>query len=327
MSNDDLDYLDTFASDLVADEIRARRAAARAAEGEPRWQPFLEAVRTAPDVEPSHREFGRPVVELGRADDLDPESAAALRRSLEAFVPWKKGPFSIFGTEIDAEWRSDFKWERWQGHYTALDGRRVADVGCHNGYFMFRMAAENPRCVIGFEPVLRHRCAFDLLQRYARRPVLHFELLAADDLELYPQFFDTIFCLGVLYHVPDPIRVLRILHRSLATGGELLVDCQGVDSVVRGEQLPSWAFVPPGRYARARGVWFLPTRETLETWLRRTGFREVETIYAAPLETTEQRRTEWAPIDSLAESLDPTDSTRTVEGHPAPWRFYVRATK
>ena len=30
-------------------------------------------------------------------------------------------------------------------------------------------------------------------------------------------------------------------------------------------------------------------------------------------------------IDSLSDFLDPTDSTRTIEGHPAPWRYYVVA--
>ncbi|MFO0447474.1 MAG: DUF1698 domain-containing protein, partial [Pseudomonadota bacterium] len=35
------------------------------------------------------------------------------------------------------------------------------------------------------------------------------------------------------------------------------------------------------------------------------------------------RSTAWAPIKSLQDFLDPQDSTRTVEGYPAPWRHYL----
>jgi tRNA (mo5U34)-methyltransferase len=27
-------------------------------------------------------------------------------------MPWRKGPFSLYGVNIDTEWRSDWKWDR-----------------------------------------------------------------------------------------------------------------------------------------------------------------------------------------------------------------------
>jgi tRNA (mo5U34)-methyltransferase len=41
----------------------------------------------------------------------------------------------------------------------------------------------------------------------------------------------------------------------------------------------------------------------------------------------EQRKTDWIESQSLEDFLDPDDSTKTVEGYPAPVRGYVRIKK
>ena len=43
--------------------------------------------------------------------------------------------------------------------------------------------------------------------------------------------------------------------------------------------------------------------------------------------TEEQRRTEWMTTESLADFLDPEDSSKTREGYPAPLRAVIIATK
>ncbi len=50
-------------------------------------------------------------------------------------------------------------------------------------------------------------------------------------------------------------------------------------------------------------------------------------FYSAPLSVDEQRATGWADIRSLSEALNPNDTSMTVEGHPAPFRFYLRAQR
>ena len=47
------------------------------------------------------------VVTIGRPGELEKEDLEIQAREL---IPWKKGPFSLFGHLIDAEWRSDIKW-------------------------------------------------------------------------------------------------------------------------------------------------------------------------------------------------------------------------
>ncbi|MDX1522001.1 MAG: DUF1698 domain-containing protein, partial [Anaerolineae bacterium] len=125
----------------------------------------------------------------------------------------------------------------------------------------------------------------------------------------------------ILYHHTDPVGLLRKMHTALTPQGELVIDCQGIpgDEPV--------ALTPRGRYARARGIWFLPTLSCLENWIHRAGFTNIRPVFAEPLSPAEQRRTAWADIDSLAEFLDPADPSLTIEGYPAPWRFYVIAGK
>ena len=83
---------------------------------------------------------------------------AVLCEVLEGLKPWKKGPLRIFGVDIDAEWRSDWKWDRIRPYLAGNDSLRdkaVADIGCANGYFRFRMLEEKPRIVVGIDPNLK----------------------------------------------------------------------------------------------------------------------------------------------------------------------------
>jgi len=77
-----------------------------------------------------------------------------------------------------------------------------------------------------------------------------------------------------------------------------------------------------------KGVYFLPTLETLKNWLTRTRFNRIEVFFSEPLSTEEQRITDWAKVNtSLNESLDPNDKSKTIEGYEAPHRFYLRARR
>lgn len=314
------DYLERFPDFLDSVGIFEKRAEQelRIREGE---EKYLTAAEGFIFPETELQILDNSVVSLGGVGDLTAADDKNLLEFLCLLKPWRKGPFQVFGHAIDGEWRSDWKWERIERKVGSLQGLRIADIGCNNGYFMFRMAAQKPDLVVGFEPVLKNFVAFSLLQRIARCPQLYFEMLGVEDIDLYPKFFDRIFCLGILYHHTDPIGILKKMLGSLADQGVLIVDCQGI----AGDE--SVALVPKNRYGGARGFWFLPTRSCLQNWLRRAGFSRVEFFYDDWLSVEEQRRTEWAPTDSLAESLDPQDPQKTKEGYPAPKRFYCMARR
>lgn len=314
-----MDGLEPFAHRLAWDEILAARAAQMRNLHKPNVTHYPELLAGLPAFRSALRDYSGPVVRIGGADELNPDEARLFERALQAFVPWKKGPFELFGHAIDAEWRSDLKWGRILPHKESLRGRIVADIGCHNGYFMLRMLPERPALVVGFEPYAKNYYNFMLMQRFAQEPELQYELLGIEHLDLFPDFFDTIFCLGVLYHCQDPIAALRRLAVGLRRGGELILECQGIPG-----ELPV-ALSPRQRYANTRGIWFLPTVSCLENWLARTGFGTVECFFVHALGSDEQRTTAWAPIESLADFL--ADGERTREGYPAPLRIYVRAVR
>jgi tRNA (mo5U34)-methyltransferase len=72
-------------------------------------------------------------------------------------------------------------------------------------------------------------------------------------------------------------------------------------------------------------VWFLPSTDTLLGWLRKLGFRDVQLVDVTVTSTAEQRSTDWMRFHSLADFLDPADSSKTIEGYPAPRRATITA--
>lgn len=273
------------------------------------------------DLHAGHLELAGDTVTIGRADELTAAERTRLHRTLKGFMPWRKGPFNLFGIAIDAEWQSQRKWRRLQPALPDLAGQVVADIGCNNGYYMFRMVPHQPRLVIGFEPLLHHHFTFRALNSMAGCANLVSELLGVEHLGRFERFFDTVFMMGILYHRISPLEVLKDAHQALKPGGTLLVESQAIPG-----EAPV-ALFPEATYGKAPGTWFVPTGPCLVNWLKRAGFAGVELFCQHPMDASEQRRTEWMAFESYADFLDPADPGRTIEGYPAPWRVFARAVK
>ncbi|NJD90844.1 MAG: tRNA 5-methoxyuridine(34)/uridine 5-oxyacetic acid(34) synthase CmoB [Geobacter sp.] len=283
----------------------------------PGWQSALQAL---PELTPSQVSLQESVT-IGTAADLGQVSRAELIERLQAFHPWRKGPYSLFGIDIDTEWRSDWKWERLLPHIQPLAGRRVMDVGCGNGYHGWRMLGAGADFVLGIEPFLVSVMQFQVLQRYLADPRHHIIPIGIEDVPPNLACFDTVFSMGVLYHRRSPLDHLLELKGCLRPGGELVLETL----IVEGDR--ETVFMPQGRYAKMRNVWFLPSRDAMSLWLQRSGFKNIACVDATRTTVEEQRATEWMRYESLADFLDPADGTRTIEGHPAPLRAIFTATR
>ena len=273
-----------------------------------------------PRGEQDHLVVNQSVIEIGRADSINSETKGQVKEVLNALKPWRKGPWNIFGTHINAEWQSDLKWERIKKQMPKLKGKVVCDVGCGNGYFLYRMLHEKPEFLIGLDPNLHAWLEYQVFQHFTGIQNMKLELLRGEHMNLFPHTFDVVFCLGVLYHTPDPVGMLRKINASLKPKGEIVVDCQGIE----GDQ--DMALFPKKKYANMKGVYFLPTVTTLEHWLKRSGFINIKIFFDEPLSVNEQRRTEWADVRSLKEALS-EDRMTTIEGYPRPLRFYLKARR
>jgi tRNA (mo5U34)-methyltransferase len=244
---------------------------------------------------------------------------AQLRAALQELHPWRKGPFELFGVHIDTEWRSDWKWDRLHKSIDALRGRRVLDVGCGSGYHCWRMLGDGATEVIGIDPTPLFVVQFWALQRYLQQDNIWVLPLAIEQVPPKLQAFDTVFSMGVLYHRRAPLDHLQELKDCLRPGGQLVLETLVIEGEL-GDTL-----LPEGRYARMGNVWFLPSVDTLLSWLRKLGFVDTQLVDVCVTTTQEQRATEWMTFHSLANFLDPDDAGKTIEGYPAPHRAIVTA--
>ncbi|WP_417566329.1 tRNA 5-methoxyuridine(34)/uridine 5-oxyacetic acid(34) synthase CmoB [Marinobacter sp.] len=283
-----------------------------------RW---LAALARLPEMAGVKAHLDRSAVTLASPQALTPEQREQLQQGLRGLMPWRKGPFDFFGTRIDTEWRSDWKWDRVSPYLSDLSGRRILDVGCGSGYHCWRMLGEGAGRVIGIDPGLLFLCQFLSVKDYLGNVPVDLLPVRMEDIPEGLETFDTTFSMGVLYHRRSPLDHLLELKGTLRRGGELVLETL----VVEGPE--GYSLMPKDRYGQMRNVWFLPTCDTLLRWLDRTGYRNARVVDVTATTTDEQRSTDWMRFNSLQDFLDPDDPSKTVEGYPGPLRATLIAQK
>jgi len=280
----------------------------------PRWREALGALPPLPSAD-----IQLTTARVGLSGTAPPETMDTLHSALIGLHPWRKGPFELCGLHIDTEWRSDWKWDRLADAIAPLNGRRVLDVGCGNGYHCWRMLGAGAAEVIGIDPTPLFILQFKAVQHYLQQPGIHVLPMTLEAMPEHLPVFDTVFSMGVLYHRRDPMAHLMSLKHKLAPEGQLVLETL----VIEGDD--DALLEPNGRYARMGNVWKLPSPGLTARWLKRAGFSEIEIIDVGVTSLEEQRRTPWMTFHSLEEFLDPDDDTRTIEGFPAPRRAILTA--
>ncbi|MEO0444034.1 MAG: tRNA 5-methoxyuridine(34)/uridine 5-oxyacetic acid(34) synthase CmoB [Pseudomonadota bacterium] len=283
----------------------------------PQWRQALENLPTLTAAEFDLTDG----VSIGSSEAIAENDFKRLGDCFKALIPWRKGPYSIFGLYIDSEWRSDWKWHRLQPHIKTLHGQQVLDVGCGNGYHCLRMLGAGASRVIGIDPSPRFVLQFLMLKQYLGNIPVDVLPIGIETLPPDLNYFDRTFSMGVLYHRRSPMDHLKALKATLKPGGQLLLETL----IVEGED--GYCLVPQDRYAMMRNVWFIPSGPSMVSWLKKCGFTQVHWVDSNITSVEEQRVTDWMRYQSLADFLDPNDHTKTIEGHPAPMRGLFIAEK
>ena len=282
---------------------------------------FKRLLQGLPLVDPSGIDLNTGPIRIGVETDLAGDEKSRLETILKGLHPWRKGPFTVFGSRIDCEWRSNLKWNRVKNQIAPLHHRKILDIGSSNGYYLFRMSPAAPRLAIGLEPYLTFYYQFQALQHYIRAPRIHCLPVRFDEFPVLEGFFDTIFCMGILYHSRAPLDMLGRIRKYLAIDGELVLETL----IIEGDE--DRVLCPYPRYAKMHNAYFLPTVRCLTGWLLRAGFEDVRCVDVTRTTEKEQRKTAWMTFESLSDFLDPDDPAQTIEGYPAPVRAILLAKR
>jgi len=280
-------------------------------------KPYQEAIKVLPVFEDIEVKFNDKI-EIQIAN-LSSKDALQIDETARLMKPWRKGPFQINTLFIDSEWQSQIKYNLLEPYFNLKD-KVIGDIGCNNGYYLFRMLTHKPKKLIGFDPSAIYYSQFQFINHFIKSDI-KYELLGVEHVEFYEDKFDTLFCLGVLYHRSDPVAMLKSLFKGLNKNGELILDTFMID----GEE--EVCLTPKDRYSKIPNIYFVPTVNSLKNWCFRAGFKSVEVLETMVTESFEQRKTEWIDTQSLEDFLDPQDPSKTVEGYPSPKRVYIKAIK
>lgn len=161
-----------------------------------------------------------------------------------------------------------------------LSGMTVLDIGSWDGFFAFEAERRGASRVLATDSFCWSgagwgtKDGFNLARRVLNSKV---EDLEIDVLELSPGkvgTFDLVMCLGVLYHMRDPLLALeRILS---VTKRQLILDTH-VEHLMTNR--PMIAFYPGKELNNDPTNWCGPNRAAVEAMLKAAGFRRVEMVY------------------------------------------------
>lgn len=280
----------------------------------PRWNKAYEQL---PQISVVHIDEDRASVHCDA--EIENGIREQISSSYQQLIPWRKGPFEMFSTHIDSEWQSNMKWERIEKYLPDLSNKLILDVGCGNGFYMFKMCKYKPRLIIGIDPGLLQIIQFWSIEKYYQSGFAVLPVTMND----FPGMInnlDIVFSMGVLYHRKSPIHHIKQLADTLKPGGSVILETLIID----GDE--TTCLIPHGRYAQMRNVWFLPSVAMLKIMLERNGFENIHCVDISQTTTEEQRTTEWMKFQSLKSFLN-EDQTRTVEGYQLPTRATLIATK
>lgn len=237
-----------------------------------------------------------------------PELGAFVDEFLPQLGMFLQGPFPLPGQRVS---RSAWDCRGKAGAYRTfgfdaerIRGKRTLDIGCNAGYDPFYMNALGAAESVGLEPHKFFLHAMFLNAVY-QRPGVSFHNLGWEDLgQANLGDFDLVSCLGLIYHIREPIQLLDKIASVMRPGAELLLETHVLSETSRQAYFVEDAFWGDETY------WWIFGDECLMGMLRSSGFTDVKLAYKAD-----------------CDSRNPANPRVTVEGHPAGARAWFTATK
>jgi tRNA (mo5U34)-methyltransferase len=170
---------------------------------------------------------------------------------------------------------------------TSFAGKSVLDIGAWDGFYSFEAAKRGATDVLSADSFVWDGRGWGKKEsfEFARRALgLEGKVrdILIDPTELSPEAlggtFDVVFLLGVLYHLEDPIDVLR---RASACCNELLV--LETESTLNWLPFPAARVFPGDELNGDPTNWYQYNERALAGLLKEVGFTSLKTVFKYPL--------------------------------------------
>ena len=278
------------------------------------WHKIISSL---PKLDSTKTDLKKEVLIKGYWNENEKKKAKELFLEL---IPWRKGPFDIGDIFIDTEWRSNLKWQRFLELDIDLSEKTILDVGSGNGYYGFRMLGQGAESVICLEPNLSHLTQFIAINHFVQSKQIRMIPERIEELIVADKCFDLVFSMGVLYHLRDPEKHLKLLSSHLKEEGSIILE-----TLIAPEKYGE-ALIPERNYANMPNVRFVHTKLGLETLAKKVNLNIVSISSTCKTTTEEQRTTSWMPFKSLSDGLN-VGTDFTIEGLPRPERIFFTLNK
>ena len=281
---------------------------------------WLNILKSLPNIKTKHLDFSGSQIVIGKPDEINIKEMQILENELLKLCPWRKGPFNIFGLEIDSEWRSEKKWERIKNYLPNTKGMRIGDLGCSNGYYAYKLLGLSPELIIGMDKTALFIIQFLSIKYYTKQIQ---ELLvlpcSAEEFSKENFDFDLLLSMGILYHAKNPESHLGELNKLLKKSGYLVIEtivsmAQENINIDKGQ-----------KYAGMKNIGTIFTKNHLIDLLKKYQFKNIECVDESYTTPEEQRATKWMEGKSFQDFLSPNGNT--IEGYPPVCRAIFMAQK
>ena len=115
----------------------------------------------------------------------------------------EKRSFNIGNVFIDAEWRSNMKWDRILGLNIEFEGKNILDVGSGNGYYGLECWVRRPS-LLSVLSQISTLTQFLALNHFIKSKNIRMIPKRIEEINFSDKSFDLVLSMGVLYHQRNP---------------------------------------------------------------------------------------------------------------------------
>ena len=281
---------------------------------------WIKILNSLPIIPTNYLDYFGSSITIGEKDEINEVQIKTLEKELLKLSPWRKGPFNIFGLEIDSEWRSDKKWQRIQSHLPNIKGMKIADIGCSNGYYSYKLLGLKPDLIVGMDKTALYVMQFLALKFYTKQ-IQELVVLpcSSEEFDFKKINFDLVLSMGILYHSKNPCNHLNSLKQLVKKNGYIILE-----TII--SNLPDNIDVNKNQtYAGMKNIGTIFTKKNLNDLMISNGFKNIEIVNDSFTDSSEQRSTKWMNGKSLREFILPNGNT--LEGYPPVCRSIFVAQK